>query len=71
MAYRRKKPIFKACTKCKALVPLEVSKCPVCGNEAFTENWTGMIVVVVPENSELAKSLGITKPGKYAIRLGG
>ncbi len=71
MAYRRKKAVFKACTKCKALVSLEASKCPICGNESFTENWSGMIIVVDPEKSKLAKSLGITKPGKYAIRLGG
>jgi DNA-directed RNA polymerase subunit E" len=66
-----RKPPFKACTKCKALVPHEVSKCPVCGNESFTDNWSGMIIVIDPEKSKIAKSLGIKVPGKYAIRVGG
>ncbi|MCD6323766.1 MAG: DNA-directed RNA polymerase, subunit E'' [Desulfurococcales archaeon] len=69
-ARRSRKAPFKACTKCKALVPHEVTKCPICGNESFTENWSGVIIVLDPENSKIAKSLGIKKKGKYAIRLG-
>ncbi len=71
MPARRKhaKPL-KACTKCKCLVTHDVMKCPVCGNESFTENWSGMIVVIDPETSEVAKALNIRKPGRYAIRLG-
>jgi len=71
MSSSRKKPIFKACTKCKALVPYEVTKCPICGNESFTENWTGMIIILDPNKSRVAKLLGITKSGRYAVRLGG
>lgn len=48
----------------------DVMKCPVCGNESFTENWSGMIIVIDPETSEVAKILNIEKPGRYAIRLG-
>ncbi len=71
MPARRKhvKP-FKACTRCKYLVNHEVIKCPICGNDSFTENWSGMIIVVDPESSEVAKMLGISKPGRYAVRLG-
>ncbi len=71
MPVRRKhtKP-FKACTKCKYLVPHDVGRCPVCGSESFTENWSGMIIVVDIENSEVAKILGIKHPGRYAIKIG-
>ncbi len=64
-----KKP-FKACMNCKYLVEPDVTKCPVCGSETFTENWSGVVIVINPERSEIAKILNIKKPGKYAIRLG-
>jgi len=66
---RRHKRPFKACRKCKLLVPLEEERCPNCGSTDFTEEWEGMLIVIDPENSKLAQVLGITKPGKYAIRV--
>jgi len=64
-----KKP-FKACTRCKLLVPHEVGVCPSCGSSTFTEAWSGMVVIVDVERSQLAKALGIGKPGRYALKLG-
>ncbi|MGC9010408.1 MAG: transcription elongation factor subunit Spt4 [Sulfolobales archaeon] len=61
---------LKACRNCKALVPLDTQKCPVCGSTNFTERWSGMIIVFDPERSRVATMLGITKPGRYAIKLG-
>lgn len=69
-ARRGKKKPFKACTKCRFLVPHEVGKCPVCGNESFTENWSGMVIIVDVGKSEIAKILDIKVPGRYAVRLG-
>ncbi len=68
MARRPSKP-FKACRKCKALVPRDVTQCPVCDSKDFTEEWEGMVVIIDVEKSEVAKILGITKPGKYAIKV--
>ncbi len=65
----RLKP-FKACTKCKYLVPHEIGKCPNCGSESFTNDWVGMVIIVDAEKSEIAKMLDIKKPGRYAIKLG-
>lgn len=65
--YRRP---FKACTRCRLLVPHEVNACPSCGSTSFTDTWSGVVIVVDPENSRLAKMLGISKPGRYALRLG-
>ncbi len=64
----RGKP-FKACRKCKALVNKEVNICPICGSSDFTDEWEGMVIIIDPENSEIAKMLGITKPGRYAIKV--
>jgi len=69
VAARRKKAYFKACLKCKLLVPLNVEVCPNCGSKDFSEDWEGMVTVVDPENSIIAKRLNIAKPGRYAVKL--
>ncbi len=65
----RKKP-FKACIKCKFLVPPDTEKCPNCGSESFSFDWSGMVIIVDAEKSEIAKMLGIKQPGRYAIKIG-
>jgi len=42
--------------------------CPNCTDSKLTENWKGRVIVLEPENSEIAKKIGITKKGEYAIR---
>ncbi|MEM0226188.1 MAG: transcription elongation factor subunit Spt4 [Thermofilaceae archaeon] len=69
MATRRRKAYFKACMKCKMLVPPNVEICPNCGSRDFSEEWEGMIIVFDVENSMVAKRLNITRPGRYAIKL--
>lgn len=60
---------LKACRNCRALVPLDTERCPVCGSTSFTEKWSGMIIVFDPERSRVATMLGIKKPGRYALKL--
>ncbi len=60
---------LKACRNCKALVEMDVKKCPVCGSENFTKFWRGMLIVVDPEKSEMAKLMNIKYPGKYAVAI--
>jgi len=66
-----KKPRLKACRKCGALVPLNERVCPVCGSTEFSEDWEGMVIIVDPENSELAKEIGLERPGIFAIKVAG
>ncbi|MEM4513259.1 MAG: transcription elongation factor subunit Spt4 [Ignisphaera sp.] len=61
---------FKACMKCKALVKPEEEKCPICGSTEFTFEWSGMVLVLDPEKSEVAKMLNIKIPGRYALKIG-
>jgi len=61
--------IFKACRKCRALVDRETIECPVCGSKEFSDEWEGVVVIIDPERSGLAKLLNIDKPGKYAIKV--
>lgn len=69
MSVKSKKP-FKACTKCKFLTLSEEEKCPNCGSTTFTDEWDGIAIILDPERSEVARILGITKPGRYAIKIG-
>lgn len=54
-----------ACRQCKRI--FTGKKCPKCGVEG-TRNFQGIIVIFDPE-SEIAKKLGITEPGKYAVKV--
>ena len=64
----KRKP-FKACRKCKALVDKDVGVCPICGSIDFTDEWEGVVIIIDPEKSLVAKMLGIEKPGRYAIKV--
>ena len=55
-----------ACRKCKFITTGKV--CPACKSSDLTRDWNGMILVVDPANSQIAKTLGITEKGKYAIK---
>lgn len=59
----------KACRTCRKIVE-EGNECPNCKGKTFTTFWKGYLVVIDPEKSEVAAKVGVTKPGKYALRLG-
>ncbi len=56
-----------ACRKCKFVTIGKV--CPVCKSSDLTPDWHGIALIVDPENSHVAKTLGITKKGKYALKV--
>ena len=56
----------KACLKCN-LITFE-DQCPLCDSKTTT-NWTGLIVILDPDNSRLAKELNIEVPGRYALKV--
>jgi DNA-directed RNA polymerase subunit E" len=41
----------------------------VCKDSELTKNWEGEIIVVDAERSEVAKAIGATVPGKYALKI--
>mgnify|MGYP001626510651 CR=1 FL=1 len=57
--------MLRACRVCNFLT--EEKKCPNCGSDDLSLKWKGIIIVSDPEKSEIAKSLGITKKGSYAL----
>jgi DNA-directed RNA polymerase subunit E" len=58
--------VTKACTRCHRI--MEDEKCAIC-NLATSKNWSGFLIVVDPENSEIAKELQIQLSGEYALRV--
>ncbi|MCU7786703.1 DNA-directed RNA polymerase, subunit E'' [Pyrobaculum sp. 3827-6] len=60
---------YKACKRCKLVVPEDAKQCPNCGSEEFALRWRGMIAVIDPAKSCIAKRLGIEKSGIYALEI--
>jgi DNA-directed RNA polymerase subunit E" len=59
---------MKACKNCRLIVFAADKVCPKCGGET-SEKFSGMIIVIDPENSEIAKSATINAIGTYAVRV--
>jgi DNA-directed RNA polymerase subunit E" len=47
----------------------ETGACEVCGSTSLTEDWAGYVVISHPERSEIAQEMGVTEPGKYALKV--
>jgi len=58
--------VKQACRECKRIV--NGKECPICKTSNLTTNYQG-IVVIFDVNSEVAKKLGITTPGTYALKV--
>ena len=56
-----------ACRKCKRVTTEKV--CPGCKSSDLTPDWSGVVLVVDPTNSEISKTLSISQKGKYAIKV--
>lgn len=60
---------FKACRSCRYLVDKDMEICPMCGSKDFTDEWSGVIIVIKPEDSEIAKRLELIHRGRFAIKI--
>jgi DNA-directed RNA polymerase subunit E" len=58
----------KACKKCRVIIA-QGDVCPICGSSDMTVKWSGYVVILNSEKSELAKKLGITANGTYALSI--
>jgi len=57
----------KACKNCKII--FEGTKCPRCGSEDFTDSYKGRVIILKPEESEIAKNMKLKDKGDYAIKV--
>jgi DNA-directed RNA polymerase subunit E" len=58
--------VQRACKNCSTISEEEV--CPRCGRET-SKDWQGYLIIVDHAKSEIAKKVGITANGKYALRV--
>ncbi|MDR1954729.1 MAG: DNA-directed RNA polymerase, subunit E'' [Candidatus Methanoplasma sp.] len=59
-------PAYRACKQCNFLS--ENDTCPRCGGQTSKE-WQGFIAVVDFEKSDIARRMGITANGRYALKV--
>ena len=57
----------KACKSCRTI--FEGQKCPACGSVEFTDSFKGKVVILNPEQSEIAQKLKLPTKGTFAMRL--
>ena len=57
----------QACRECHRII--EGLVCPICGSGSLSKDWSGYVVVIDPKGSIIAGKLGITLPGRYALKV--
>jgi DNA-directed RNA polymerase subunit E" len=56
----------KACRDCHRIVESAVCNC---GSNSTSKDWSGYVVIVDVEGSEIAEKLKINKEGRYALKV--
>ena len=59
---------MKACKDCRMIILGNEKVCPKCSGE-LSDRFSGMIIMLDPENSEIAKAASINAIGTYAVRV--
>ncbi len=58
----------KACKRCRLIIA-QGDFCPLCGSTDLTTKWSGYVIILNAEKSEIAKKLGIKVNGTYALNI--
>ncbi len=46
----------------------EEALCPLCGTPT-SKNWSGIVTILDPNNSQMADAMNITQAGSYALKV--
>ncbi len=57
----------KACRNCNYLTT--ETTCPNCKSTSFSDDYSGLVIILDPEKSEIAHAMKATKKGRYALRV--
>ncbi|MCK4223073.1 DNA-directed RNA polymerase, subunit E'' [Candidatus Bathyarchaeota archaeon] len=57
----------KACRECHAITTGTI--CPRCKTAPLSDDFSGLVVILDPEESEIAKAMNINEKGRYALRV--
>jgi DNA-directed RNA polymerase subunit E" len=59
----------KACRECHLISYSSVSICPNCNASNLSDDFSGVVVIIDPEGSAIARAMKVTKKGHYALRV--
>ena len=59
---------MKACRMCKKIVE-GGETCPACGSDELSDRYSGLLIVLDAEKSEIGKISDIKSPGRYAVKV--
>ena len=59
--------VDKACRSCHMITDGNV--CPECKSTDLSDDFSGVVIILDPESSEIAKLMNINKKGRYAVRI--
>ena len=57
----------KACRECHRITT--GSLCAKCKTATLSDDFSGLVIIMEPEGSEIAKAMGIKEKGRYAIKV--
>ena len=58
----------KVCKSCRIIISYG-DKCPICESTDLTTKWSGFIIVLNVEKSEMAKRLGLKLNSTFALNI--
>ncbi|MAH41022.1 MAG: DNA-directed RNA polymerase subunit E'' [Verrucomicrobiales bacterium] len=58
-----------ACGECHLVLNDGVDQCPRHPSAKVSSDWTGYVIIIQPQRSEIAERLKVEQPGKYALKV--
>jgi len=59
--------VDRACRNCRLIS--ERSVCPNCKSSDLSEDFSGLVIILNPADSAIAKIMNIETKGRYAVRI--
>ncbi len=57
----------RACRNCKIII--EENICPLCKGTDLSDDYSGLLIVVDPEGSQMDQKMDIKNEGRYALKI--
>ncbi len=58
-----------ACGECNLVLDDGIDQCPRCPTAPVSSDWLGLVVILEPDRSAVARRLGVEIPGNYALKV--